>query len=69
MLLPEHPHVIDKGIYHFDCSLKEISTYKVARNANGYVELPRIEPGGKKIVLLMIDCKDGLFVLLWEKDD
>lgn len=49
---------------HLDCSMSDISLYRIARDAQGSISyyLP------DKEVILIIECKDGGLIVVYEKD-
>lgn len=62
------PYCVEESLLHFNCPMKEIVTYKIAKDEDGYVDYMGIIPEGKgTMVILAVEADDGLFVLAWEK--
>lgn len=59
------PHVIEEGLYRFDCKLNELVSCKAG--SQDLITHPPFSLDEESIVLFSIQCNDGIFFLILEK--
>lgn len=63
------PCALIEDIQRFDCSVNEISTCKIARYEDGYLDYIEAFYCQDGEILYVIEANDGLFVVLWKKNE
>jgi hypothetical protein len=68
MNLPTPPYAVEESVLRWDCSMKDLVTFKVERHEDGSIDYAGVIPEDyDPLVVLAIETNDGIFVLVLEK--